>query len=420
MTRHRVWIVALGLVFGATSACTTSLTHELITNTTKEPGFPYYLPKQSFTVSVTYELTGCPNINSLDPAVKKEELSIEQTATIVETPGPDEAEYYILTYRDLDSTMKTSSFNAAVYPNKTIHTVGAQVEDRTAAIIKSTVGTAIAVAKMALGVPTAAAPPPLCGPDVYDAIKAVRAAKSKLADPALDDKARTAANAVLTSARAPLQIQKHIDFAPSWTTQQTNVGLSEKDLKKWFLGYAEYLAASSPVAIEAFKRGTNTGIRIFPKRTGSPPQRPDKKKGVVFRDPVPSSVEVCVGTCDQADVDIIARLLTSVAQLGRYVVITLENGLFDKNNLSLSFAANGSLESMTYATESSLEKATGALADAATQAANFLDKKQAADKAKQEAEAGAELKAIKAKTDLLNAEADQLQAQQRLRNLGGQ
>ena len=63
------------------------------------------------------------------------------------------------------------------------------------------------------------------------------------------------------------------------------------------------------------------------------------------------------------------------------MLIELENGPFDKNNLSLSFAANGSLESMTYATESSLEKATGALADTATQVSTFVDKKQAADKA---------------------------------------
>ena len=97
---------------------------------------------------------------------------------------------YLLTYGDLDSAMKTLSFNATVYPNKTIHTVGAQVEDRTAAIIKSTVGTAIAVAKMAMGVPTAAKPPSLCKPNADDAIKGVRAAKAKLADPTLDDKTR--------------------------------------------------------------------------------------------------------------------------------------------------------------------------------------------------------------------------------------
>ena len=102
------------------------------------------------------------------------------------------------------------------------------------------------------------------------------------------------------------------------------------------------------------------------------------------------------------------------------MVIDLENGPFAKNNVSLSFAANGTLESMTYATESSMEKAAAALADTASQAAVFLDKKQAAEKARQEAEAGAELKAIKAKSDLLNAKTDQIQAQHRLQSLGGQ
>ena len=420
MTKPRGWIVVLALVCGITSACTTSLTHELVPNEAqKRPGFPYYLPKQSFTVSITYELTGCPDINSADAAIRSEELSIEQTATIVETPIPDEAEYYLLTYGDLDSAMKTSSFNATVYPNKTIHTVGAQVEDRTAAIIKSTVGTAIAVAKMAMGVPTAAKPPSLCKPNVYDAIKGVRAAKAKLADPTLDDKTRAGVNAALTSARASLQIQKQIDFVPDWKTQQTKVILLVPDLNKWFADYKTYLALNSD-APKAFEANTSTEIHIFPKRTvpPPPPKTTNATAGMIFRDPAPSSVEVCSGPC--GNVEPIAKLVTSIAQLGRYMLIELENGPFDKNNLSLSFAANGSLESMTYATESSLEKATGALADTATQVSTFVDKKQAADKAKQEAEAGAELKATKAKTDLLNAKADQIQAQQRLTNLGGQ
>lgn len=407
----------------AASACTTSLTHDElkpgVAQTT--PGFPYYLPKQRFQISVTYELTGCPNPVSANATEKNEQIQIVQSATITETPIADESEYHVLTYPELNSFFKTSTFSATTYENKTIHTVGATIEDRSAAIIKSTVGSVIAIAKIAIGIPTTR-PQAVCQPFVYDALKKIRDSKAKLYDPAVDEKGRAVAVAVIAAGRAALQIQKQIMLVPEWTKLSESTSLSTAELDRWFLrGYEAYLGAAATAERQKFSNSILTEV-IVSSSTRSAPPKPiisDSREGIIFRDPAPASLKVCVPSCSSTNREILASLDTQVAQFGRYMVISLKNSWFDKNNVTLSFAANGRLESMTFGSESSLEKAAGALQDATGQFAGLVDKVRAADKAKSEAAASAELNAIKAQTELLNAKADQIEAQNRLTQLGG-
>ena len=94
-------------------------------------------------------------------------------------------------------------------------------------------------------------------------------------------------------------------------------------------------------------------------------------------------------------------------------------GPFQKNNLSLSFAANGQLESFTYGQESTIEKIASSASDTSASVEGYLAKKRAADTAAATAAASAELDALKAQTALLNARSDKIEAEQRLTGLGG-
>jgi hypothetical protein len=73
-----------------------------------KPGVPYYLPKQVHSVEVSYELVAC----------KPTGIEVRQTATITEINVADLTERYLLTYRDLDSAMKTTEFTASLNANR--------------------------------------------------------------------------------------------------------------------------------------------------------------------------------------------------------------------------------------------------------------------------------------------------------------
>ena len=101
-------------------------------------------------------------------------------------------------------------------------------------------------------------------------------------------------------------------------------------------------------------------------------------------------------------------------------LLTSVNSGFDKNNVALTFASNGALESMIFGTESKLERLTGSLADTATQAQAFLEKRQKQLEAEKAAKKSATLNAIKAETELLSAKSAKIEAENKLRALGGE
>ena len=107
----------LALLF---ASCHTSLTHTPLLDGVQQtvPGFPYYLPKQTYTIGVTYELTDCT----------KDDISVTQTATIVENNLPDKEHRYLIPYGTMASPLKTTTFTASVYSNQTLKSVGATIE----------------------------------------------------------------------------------------------------------------------------------------------------------------------------------------------------------------------------------------------------------------------------------------------------
>jgi hypothetical protein len=393
------------------SACTTSITHQKLgqTDVQTEPGFSYYLPRQRYTVTITYELTRCSS---------SEDFTVSQSATIVEENEADPVEYYLLTYETIDSSLKTSKFQATTYPNKTLKTVGVTIEDKSAAVIKSATSTAISVAKMILGMPPALREAD-CNQKTVKALKAVEDAEAKIMDPTVESDARTAAAEAIAHAKNQLRIVHVQRMIPTWSSvgSPISVTLSSDQLAKWF-------EPNLPAGITELDRMQGgevaTEIVVRPKMIEPPSPRIARAgQGVIYRDPMPTTVKVCRETCaGQAD-HVLTELATQVSQLGRYMTVTLENDGFDNNNVALNFTPNGALEDMTFDKESSLEEFAASLSDTATQVQGFAELRRKQLEAVEAAEKAAPLNAIEAETALLNAKANRIEAENRLRALGG-
>jgi hypothetical protein len=393
--------------------CTTTLTHErlIVGAQPSEPGFSYYLPRQRFTVIATYELRSCPNAGG-------GALTVSQTAAILETPIADPAEFYSIPLKTLTSGWKTTSLTGSVYENQTLHTFGVTVEDRSGAVVKGALGTALSIARIGGGIPAAEAALPLCHPEVYKALDRLREGQSKLSDPALDEAARAGWVAAISTSKAALQITQTYIFDPTPESFELQGNPDSAKLFGWFAN-PTLISNASDSDRASYQRALTTVIRIrdkpvapFPVPTGLAGQ------GIIYREPAAVVTQVCAGPCNDADPQVLVNLETQVAQFGRYAVIPLTNGVFEKNNIALSFAANGRLDSLTYGTESRFEKIASSILDSATSIEGYLAQKKAADQAAAQVAAGAELQTLKAETELLNAKADKIEAETRLLNMG--
>lgn len=404
----------------ALSGCTTSLTNEKLQFGTqpKAPGFSYFLPKQRFSVTAVYEIKSCPDFAGAFDAPTRP-LIVTQTASIVETPVADADEYYSIPLNTLTSGWKTTSLTGTLYENQTLHTIGATVDDRSGSVVKGVLGTALSVARIVVGIPANAAAPKLCKSEVYDALDVIANSKSKLIDPSLDEKARASWTAAVTTARASLQITETYVFSPDAKNVSVTKTPEASKISRWFEN-SQLISNASAEDRARFTDTLTTDIAVEGQPTSVlPATEALKGLGVVYREPAPITVRVCAKSCADKKADELARLETQAAQFGRHVVIPLKNRPFEKNNLSLSFAANGRLESFTYGTESRFEKMATTLSESATSIEGFAAKKKAADDAATQAAAGAELKVIKAETEMLNSKADKIEALERLTKLAG-
>lgn len=422
MKTSKFYTVTMCLIMGGGQfwGCTTSITHQKIKSVDelKKPGYSYFLPQQKFIAFITYELMRCPNDPNLSNSANMD-FEIYQTATLLEETEADIDEHYLLTYESLNAVLKTSKFEAEIYPNQTIKSVGITIEDKTAAVIKNVTGTAISVAKMIMGIPPGRLTPEQrpCNEKTYQALKTVREGQIKVMDPNVDSERRAAVGETITNTKQHLRIVLRKELRPTWNKLNEAFKIEDEQLEKWFVsGFRNYLVNQN---LNKFEASISTQIAVIPKLEKSTDPKNIDGKGVLYRDPLPAKVLVCAPDCKVNTKKVSANLNTQVAQLGRKMAITLENGWFDSNNVSLSFAANGALESMEAGKESSLEKFSGALADTSTQVQSFLEAKQEKKKAEEEAMRNFTLNAIKAETDLLKAKYEKIEAENRLRSIGG-
>jgi hypothetical protein len=383
-----------------------------------EPGFQYFLPKQRFTITSTFRLESCPDANGGVEAAARP-LIIKQTASAVETSVPDATEFHSIPLSTMTSAWKTTTFSGTLYENQVLHSIGVTVDDRSGAIIKGTLSTAASIARVVIGTPTSVKPKSLCRPEIYQALNTLRSGKAKLLDPSLDEKARDGIAASMISAKGELEFSQTYVFDPTTATSEHTYILDANALLKWYqspdlVGHMDDKDQSN------YKRTLRTGARVIAPKL-STTTIPDnlKAQGVIYREPIPGTLQLCAGPCTDQGMEVLATLETQLAQLGRHVVIPLVNRPFQKNNLSLSFLQNGRLESVTYGSESTLEKMAGSAAESAATIEGYLAKKQAAEEASDAKLAGAELKSIKDETELIKAKADRIEQATRLLNLSG-
>lgn len=402
------------------SGCTTLIEHQQVPLQTRPagPGLNYFLPKQVYTITATFELKSCPDAAG---SGKTQPLLISQAVSISEASVADRGSYYSIPLNTLTSAWKTTSLSATMYENQTLHTVGATADDRTAGVVKGIVGTALSIARVIVGIGAAgaAAPKPLCSNDVYTALKTIADGNSKLLDPRLDEKARTSWVAAMAAAQSKLKFQQIYEFDPSSTHLSESWNAPQEKLSAWFVNPARIATASKTEQADYAATLMTTA-----KVAGAPLTDLDlpeewQGKGVLYREPAPVTIQVCAGACEgEKPKRLLASFSSWAGQLGRKMVITLENGPFEKNNIALSFAANGRMESLNYGTESQMERLATSLSENASSVEGFLTKKRIAEEEDAKLDAGAELAALQHETGILKAKADLIDARKRLIELG--
>jgi hypothetical protein len=389
-------IVAMAALVAACETQLTAVTPANLSATT--PAFGYYLPREMYQVTVTYVLTSCPDALA-NPRVP---LAITQsgvTVTAIDVADPNE--HYYLTYRSMDSDWKNTTFQASLYSNQTLKSVGAAVSSQVTQSLADFASTGLNAAKLA-GTAYGGANVATCRPEILQALNAVKATNSFLtAFPPTTTAGganRSDYSTLASSNNALLTQQVTVIWNPNDIGRTTPFTFypTQLQVNKWFTGNLDQLFA----ALSGSEDQISTSVVLGPKPSlPSPPAaKPSGNPiaGVVYRDPLPTLLKVCQGkTCSTPSlfgpVDPTATvtppapapaatggsaaaapapapatappaannteimLLTqpvSVPQVGPYIVVPLKNGWLDNNNFGISFAANGVPCALAYGTQS--------------------------------------------------------------------
>ncbi|TPG73754.1 hypothetical protein EAH74_32525 [Pseudomonas mandelii] len=347
-------------------------------------------------------------------------MVIAQTATVTELTIADETEKYSIPLDTLTSGWKTTSLVATFYDNQTLHTLNTTVEDKTAAVVKAVVSTALSTARIVTGIPAASGEPSLCHDYVYKALRTINEGTTKLMDQSLDEKTRANWVASITHAKSILKFSETYVFDPDKNNKAISISLRDSYIESWIANFSEINAAPQEDK-QRFQRLLTTGIQLSaPPPVAALPPSELTEKGIIYREPINATIKVSAGAYDDSKSETIATYSTQIAQLGRYAILPLKNRPFEKNNIAVSFAPNGRLESATYGAESRFEKIATTVSESATAYEGYASKKRSTEAAEDAADASAPLQTVKTETEMLNAKADKIEAERRLTGLGGQ
>lgn len=183
-------IVGVAVIAASLGGCATSIkTRPLATGEAAPAGYPYRLKFTQYDVKLTWTAVSC-DPNAIPPAAP---LKIKVSADFTGKSAFDPDRFYLVDLRSLSGLFKTSEANLEYYPDRTLKTINASVDDQTGTVIANV---ATGVGKLAAASLTGAG---LTGCDVGVAskLKAVETAEK-----AVDEKARDVAAKTVTSARA--------------------------------------------------------------------------------------------------------------------------------------------------------------------------------------------------------------------------
>jgi len=426
------FLVGLALA-GCTTTLQTARYEPDITPDTAGPG--YYLPRQTVSVEVVYQLEYCP-IDGDDSDT--EEYRIRKVASMRIRNGVDGAEHYRLDYPALSSGLKTTDVKLETYANGTIKSIGATVDDRTAEVVGSVMQIAAKVVTTAL-TGTLAEGQIGCLETVKTQLNELKKLRAKLKDPEqlTDEEERAAAVDALNRLEAFFTIRRTFSFTPTrgdgGLARVDSFKSAEEVFTKWFDG---------PLSQDAgFKALTRTTVCVLPGITrhftpeeATEPQKVEQKidgsdqtvcdkairlappveiptengviPGVVYRDPAGVTLVACNNYCVGGSRVIIGATRGYVSQLGVYRLLQLSSSGFQDRNLAATFTEGGRLSAFNYGSAAALDSFASTAAAAVTSTTQAL-----------EAVRDREINEIKRETELLEAKASRIDAQTKLDGL---
>lgn len=204
MNKHRA-ALALFLAY-ALSACTTTLNVLRIEDQPKSvpEGIVYYLPARAFNVALAFEFQGCAG------RAGKTVLPYILSATVSDLVVADQQEAYVIQYKHLTAVTKVTDIDIALWDNGVLKSVNAQIDDRSAQVITSTVeslGSLARVAGLAF-MDAGATERGFCKDEFEKNLVKVKEAKKMVADAAAQDEQRTEAAAALKKESATIATLK--------------------------------------------------------------------------------------------------------------------------------------------------------------------------------------------------------------------
>ncbi|GHD02477.1 FlxA-like family protein [Novosphingobium pokkalii] len=451
-------IVAFGL-----SACTTTLTSRTapsLQDGFAPEGIEYRLPMLQYVVTGTYTLTSCtPNDEGLLP------LHLDVTAT----GSTIEGEARVVSYSTLAAKFKTTSFNIEFWDDtRLVKSINASATDKGPEIAANVLKAGVAIARMAVGAPGGGGKPdevrpvPLACADGLDAVVqaselarkgiaalpdqiqatkdriALYTTKAQLGILTLSEKkaaaADLAASKALDAKLAAFQKQadaaaKRLTFAIEWRYPDATGPVAPKMLlatsgRAWFSKLvanpdANGAQIDKEIASMAVAAALTPAVATTPcdPKSEVSCRAISVDAGFAYRTPAPGIFKVCRNPAPLAcgaDPKPLVTEAVSVPQFGRMMVLPLRNGWGEDNNFSATFSKTGNMLTFKYEAKSApIEKATGVIADAATQIGSIakdLKAQNAADAtaaaAKVTADQTASLAAIQSQIDILNKQAE--------------
>jgi hypothetical protein len=393
---RRVIFAAPGLVcLMATAACTTTM------NAGKPPasgvasGFSYQLPIVTYSLEIARELRSCPTADDQGG------VQLAVTAKAVASAGPGET--VLIDYASLANYLKTTDISFENHPNGLLKSVNAQVDDRTAAVVKAGADAAVAIGKLAVDLGsssaltesaqkarpsfvscTASAAKTLAGLPSLKSGVTEAADKQKAAQEEYDSFAR--ANPTPPDAGTAAELEKRAAAlrVAKAESAEANGKLAKALASITLVTRLNYAPGSKPVELALpdsldgdARLESVMGITVrdtYLKKDIFVPLGRDAAPltegaacaggdcGIIYRTPAPARMQICVRSEKEDDAlnhDVCwARLKSEpgvifsdergIPQLGTLASLPLKNRTFESNQLTAEFSADGVLTKFGY------------------------------------------------------------------------
>jgi hypothetical protein len=344
-----------------------------------EPGsLAYALPKKSFLLSATYVLKNCQTVDDAQqPLILEADVSIN----LVASNEVDESQRYYIPYSSLRSAFKEMNFTVESYPNQTLKSFNATVNDQASAILTAAFGTAIKLAVLAKVAAEAAPKTELCDKAAILDLKSVAAMRDRLAKLAKQSKPGGGKLPAKPAKPAP-DPEPQPDIDMEITQLQAKIGaivaakMTTKVLLAWsptpseltqLLGQRRMATKSLPRAVGVQKWLSPAGrkwlssnqdagqdlviaIDVPAWATGSAADAVGTTAlidGFVVRDPALGNVRVCKGACPvpQDGLSTVDNVLfaatVAMPQFGRKLLLPLHNNFAQNSVLDVSLSEDG-------------------------------------------------------------------------------